>query len=213
MNKTIIKSGENLRSKLSIIAVIGFSVFLITTFVLHFLQPDYDTSKKYVSEFILGQYGWLLNLAIIGNFVGCGAFTLAFYSFHKSNKSWICLGCLCVATLSVLSNFFPTDIHGKAVTISGYIHNIGIFAGTLAIFPVMVIFPYQLKRIGLLSGKFITLAILAPLAPVFFLVLLVMVSIAPNIVGIGQRVYALIIMLWLILAAFRLKTMKRENGQ
>ena len=198
---------DNFRSMMSIVAIVGFSTFLVTTFILHFLQPDYETSKRYVSEFILGQYGWLLNLAIIGNLIGCTAFTAVFYIFHKTKRSRICLICLCVATLAVLTNFFPTDIHGEAVTLSGHIHNLGAFIGTLAIFPVMFIFPYQLKKTGFLNGVYAMLAILAPLAPVFFIILLVAGAKAPGFIGIGQRIYALIIMIWLILAALRLKSL------
>ena len=143
---------KNLKSKFSIVAIIGFIVFLSIIFILHFMQPDYDASEKYVSEFILGEYGWLLNIAIIGNLIGCGAFTIAFYYFHKSQKSLICLVCLCVVTLSVFTNFFPTDVQGKAVTMSGHMHNIGVFIGTFAMFPVMIIFPFQLKKIGMLKG-------------------------------------------------------------
>jgi hypothetical protein len=150
MKMTSLKAEEDSISKFSIVAIVGFIVFLSMTFILHFMQPGYDASKKYVSEFILGNYGWLLNIAIVGNVIGCGAFTFAFYFFHTSQKSLICLICLCVATLSVFTNFFPSDIHGKAVTLSGHIHNIGTFIGTLAIFPVMIIFPFQLKKIGLL---------------------------------------------------------------
>lgn len=199
-----------MKSKISTIAIIGFCVFLVITFILHFLQSGYNPSNRYVSEFILGEYGWLLNIAIISNLIGCGAFTIAFYYFHKRYKSWICILCLCVVTLSVLTNFFPTDIHGKAVTISGHIHNIGVFIGSLAVFPVMVIFPLQLKKLGLLEKWFFGLAILGPLVPIFFVLLLTIAKIAPNLVGISQRLYALSIMLWLILAAFRLKTINIE---
>ena len=205
MVKAITKTEEEIRSTLSVIAISGFIVFLVVTFALHFVQPDYDASKKYVSEFILGEYGWLLNIAIVGNLIGCGAFTLAFYFFHKSQKSLICLVCLCVATLSVITNFFPTDIHGNAVTISGHIHNIGAFIGTLAIFPVMIIFPYQLKKVGMLKGIYVLLILLMLLAPVSFLLLLIIANSAPSFIGISQRIFAFIIMLWLILAAYRLK--------
>ncbi len=203
---TFLKEGKNLKSKFSIVAIIGFIVFLSIIFILHFMQSGYDASEKYVSEFIFGEYGWLLNIAIVGNLIGCGAFTIAFYYFHISQKSLICLLCLCVVTLSVFTNFFPIDVHGKTVTVSGHIHNIGGFIGTLAIFPVMTIFPFQLMKIGMLKGIYFLLALLALLAPIAFIFLLITINSAPNFVGIGQRIYASIIMLWLIIAALRLQT-------
>jgi len=200
-----LKSNKNPISVFSVIAIVGFIVFLSITLILHFIQPGYDASKKYVSEFILGKYGWLLNIAIVGNLIGCGAFTIAFYFFHKSHKSLICLACLCVATLSVITNFFPTDIHGKAITISGYIHNIGSFTGALAIFPVMIIFPFQLYKTGMLKGIYVLLVLLGLIAPVSFVLLFFIVNNAPDFIGISQRIFASIIMLWLILSSFRLK--------
>lgn len=197
---------KNLQSYLSFVAIIGFIVFLVMTTVLSLTQSNYDTSERYVSELVLGEYGWFLNIAIIGNLIGCIAFTLSFYLFHKKHKSWICLICLCVATLSVLTNFFPTDIHGKAVTLSGHIHNLGAFIGTIAIFPVMIIFPIQLKKIGILKGIYKGLAILAPFAPIFYLILLIIVSRMPSVVGIFQRIYAFVIISWLILASAKLKS-------
>jgi len=197
---------KNINSILSFTAISGFVTFLVVTLFLPFTQSNYDTSERYVSELILGEYGWLLNLAIIGNLIGCISFTLVFYHFHRKYKSWICLISLCVATLSVLTNFFPTDIHGKAVTLSGHIHNIGAFIGTIAIFLVMILFPIQLKKMGLLQGIYNGLAILALFAPIFYLILLVIVSREPGVVGIFQRVFVLVIMLWLILASIRLKT-------
>ncbi len=193
---------------LPVIAIIGFSVFLVVTIALHFIQPDYDPSRRFVSELVLGKYGWLLNVAIIGNLIGCFAFTLGFYYiFHKIQKSRICLFCLIIATLSVLTNFFPTDIHGKAITFSGHIHNIGAFIGTLAIFPVMTIFSLNLKKVGVPQSIFMSLVMLAFLAPVAFAGLFIIVNNAPDLLGISQRIYVIIIMSWLILASFRLKVL------
>ena len=198
-------------SKISNTAIIGFSVFLCITLILHFLQPEYEVSQRYISEFMLGESGWLLNIAITGNLIGCTAFTIAFYQFHRSHKSVVCLVCLCVATLSVLTNYFPTDVHGKAVSISGHIHNWGAFIGALAIFPVMIIFPLQLKRLGKLKGLYIALLLLGPLAPLAFVLLLSIANSAPAYVGIAQRAYALFVMTWLILAAFKLKTFNSNH--
>lgn len=200
---------ENSVSRLSIVAIAGFLVFLSMILILPVFQPGYDTSKEYVSEFILGENGWLLNIAIVGNLIGCGAFTLAFYYFQKSGKSknsLICLVCLGIATLSVLTNFFPTDVNGEAVTISGHIHNTGAFIGMLAIFTVMVLFPFQLNKTGMLRGIYYLLILLGMLAPVAFVFLLILADGDSDYVGIGQRTYVFIIMLWLIIASLRLKS-------
>ena len=117
---------------------------------------------------------------------------------------------MCCYSVRFNQFFFPTDIHSEAVTISGHIHNIGTFTGTLAIFTVMIIFPFQLKKIGMLKGIYVLLVLLGLLAPIAFVFLLIIANSAPDFVGIGQRIYAFIIMIWLIIASLRLLKFHRN---
>lgn len=195
------------RRRLSSVAIMGFSVFVGIIILLHFIQPEFNPSRQFMSEYTFGDYGWLLNIAIIGNLIGSIALTLAVYhAYPPPHRSWICIICLGITTISVLTNFFPTDPHGKAITAAGYIHNLGAFFGTLAVLMVMFVFSIRLKRSGLLQGFYHILIVLAILAPIFFAIMLFAFDRISGIVGIAQRIYALLILTWLIAASFGIRS-------
>lgn len=45
------------------IAMILSTLFLAILFLLHFLEPEFDPSWRMISEYELGQYGWMMRLA------------------------------------------------------------------------------------------------------------------------------------------------------
>src|SRR5262245_48431294 len=45
-------------------------VFLILLATLHFLEPEFDSSKRLISEYELGRYGWIMSLAFFSLGVG-----------------------------------------------------------------------------------------------------------------------------------------------
>ncbi|MFB3764984.1 MAG: DUF998 domain-containing protein [Methanotrichaceae archaeon] len=40
-------------------------MFLILLIALHFIEPEFDPSRQLISEYELGNYGWLMSLAFI----------------------------------------------------------------------------------------------------------------------------------------------------
>jgi Protein of unknown function (DUF998) len=46
------------------------SAFLIILFLLHFLEPEFDPSWRLISEYELGNYGWLMRVAFFSMAVG-----------------------------------------------------------------------------------------------------------------------------------------------
>lgn len=43
---------------------IGFAgVFLVILFLLHFIEPEFDPSWRMISEYALGNFGWMMSLA------------------------------------------------------------------------------------------------------------------------------------------------------
>lgn len=54
------KMSKNTTARISI----GFgSVFIVLLFLLHFLEPEFDPSWRMISEYELGNYGWMMSLA------------------------------------------------------------------------------------------------------------------------------------------------------
>ncbi|NIT56080.1 MAG: DUF998 domain-containing protein, partial [Aliifodinibius sp.] len=110
------------------------------------------------------------------------------------------------ATLAILTNFFPIDPTGRSITVSGYIHNLGGFFGGLAGVVFFLIHSLRLRSFGLLRGFYRVLLYLAILGPVLYIAVMIIAAIAYPIVGIIQRIYAAVLMSWLIIAANGIRT-------
>ncbi len=193
--------------RLSSVAIVGFSLFLFVLFLMHFVHPEIAFATRFMSEYALGEHGWLLNIAFSANLVGSVAFLVAVYRAypppHRSNAAVTCYG---IATLAILTNFFPTDPYGKAVSLSGHIHNLGGLFGGLAALVFFLIQSVRLHSLGLLRGRYRALLLLAVSGPILFVAVLIAAARMSDLVGIVQRVYVLVLMLWLILVANGIRT-------
>jgi hypothetical protein len=189
------------------VAIAGFSLLLFVLFLMHFVHPEIAFASRYLSEYALGEHGWLLDIAIAGNFIGSVAFLVAIYhAYPPPDRSIAAMSCYGFATLAILTNFFPVDPYRKAVSLSGHIHNLGGFLGGIAALVFFVIHSARLHSFGLLRECYRALLFLAVSGPILFIVVLVAAARMSEIVGILQRVYVLVLMLWLILAANGIRT-------
>jgi len=58
------------------IGIIGVGWFVVAVLALHILDPDLSVVDNYISEYALGQYGWLMQSAFFGTGVGAIAVAL-----------------------------------------------------------------------------------------------------------------------------------------
>ena len=187
---------------LPIIAMAGFILFVFVLFVMHFLQPEFAFSDHFMSEYVHGEHGWLLYFAIIGNLTGSIALLIAVYhAYPPPYRSTISLVFYGLATLAILSNFFPIDPTGKSITAAGYIHNLGGFFGSLAGLVFFLIHSIRLRSFGVLRGFYRILLYLAILGPILFITVMIIAAFMDPIVGVIQRIYVAVLMGWLIIAA------------
>lgn len=192
---------------LSTIAMAGFTVFLFVLFVMHFIHPEFTFSDHFMSEWANAKYGWVLNFAFVGNLIGSIALLIAVYrAYPPPYRSTVSLVFYGIATLAIFTNFFPIDPTGKSITVSGYIHNLGGFFGGLAGLVFFLIHSIRLRSFGVLRAFYRILLYLAILGPILFIVLMIAAAYVDPIVGIIQRIYAAVLMSWLIIAANGIRT-------
>lgn len=191
----------------SIIAMTGFIASLAVLFLMHFIHPEFTFSSHYMSEYVNGEHGWILNFAFIGNLIGSIALIIAVYRAYpppyRSRTSIVFFG---FAALTILSNFFPIDPSGEFVTVSGYIHNLGGFFGGFAGLVFFLIHSIRLHSFGVLRGFYRILLFLAISGPIMFIAVMIVTTYMDPIVGIVQRIYVLVLMSWLIIAANGIRT-------
>ena len=118
-------------ARLSFVAAATFVVLLAA---LHFIKPGLDPSWHFISEYAIGDYGWIMVLAFLSLASSYVSLFLALRSQLQTIAGRIGLAMLLVSALGLtLAAIFTTDpitVSANAVTTEGTLHNLG---GTLGI--------------------------------------------------------------------------------
>ena len=112
---------------------------------LHFIKPELDPSWHFISEYAIGDYGWMMVLAFLSLALSYVSLFVAIRSQLRTIAGSIGLALLLLSALGLtIAAIFTTDpitVSKDAVTTEGTIHNLG---GTLGI-----AMPFAAALIGL----------------------------------------------------------------
>ena len=119
------------------------ALFVVLLSVLHVVKPDLDPSWHFISEYEIGDYGWMMQLAFIALAAGNLALLAAVRPFVRGAWGWIGIGLFLVGTLgTLLAGVFVSDAitaTPASATPSGRLHNLGGALGLAGILGTMVI--------------------------------------------------------------------------
>lgn len=96
------------------------SASLVLLAALHVLSPEFDPSKRMVSEYALGSFGWVLSLMFLAWALSCVALFVAIKSQVRTTGGRIGLGLLLLSALGMaMAAFFDVNhnLHGVAALI------------------------------------------------------------------------------------------------
>jgi hypothetical protein len=103
--------------------------FVLLLAVLHMLRPDLDPTWRFISEYAVGDHGWVMVLAFLSLALSFIALFFALRSEIKSTSGRIGLTALLIsATGLMMAAIFPTDpvsTTPDAMTTSGKLHSLG----------------------------------------------------------------------------------------
>jgi uncharacterized membrane protein len=114
---------------IAFISLCSLVLFVIIIVSFHFLRPDKNMLSCFLSEYAVGDYGWLMTIAFYAlAFAAAMLFRGLLLNTKSSKTSNITLSIFCMGIL--LAGIFPTDIPGvPPPTPHGLIHAIaGLFA-------------------------------------------------------------------------------------
>lgn len=196
--------------------------FIIILGALHFIKPETDPSWNFISEYQIGDYGWLMSLTFFSLALSCIFLSIALWRQARSVIGKIgLLGLLASASGMLIAGIFKTDPLNTTpdlVTRSGELHQLGATLDQIPFAIILIsislirknIFWHERKMllIGLIIlvwiGLFtfiVSLAIQFPADRVF----------GPNvIVGWQNRVMIVTQAVWLIAIAWQAK--KYQTG-
>ena len=129
---------RNFAAKLSIASM---GLFLLILLSLHLLEPEYDPTWRFISEYALGKYGWMMSLDFGLAALGCLSFMIAAWDETKSVTGRIGQVLLGISALGMaIAAMFTTDpitTPAGEMTESGSMHALG---GQLNLTPLAVLF-------------------------------------------------------------------------
>ena len=104
-------------------------LFVVIVILLHFLRPDKNMLSCFVSEYAVGNYGWLMTIAFYAlAFAAALVLRGLLLNTKPSKTSKITLGIFCVGILLVA--IFPTDVPVEPPSPRGLVHG---FAALIAL--------------------------------------------------------------------------------
>lgn len=112
------------------LAAAGPVLCLTLVAVLHVLEPEINDSDA-VSEYALGDYGWLMNIAFFSGAAGIGALAFTLHRSLAHSKTAVA-GIVLLSLAAVAWVFLGAgniDPEGADVTTHGLIHGIGFLLG------------------------------------------------------------------------------------
>jgi hypothetical protein len=118
----------------ALLSFAGAATFVVLLAALHFIKPELDPSWHFISEYAIGDYGWIMVVAFLSLALSYVSLSLAIRSQLRTIAGRIGLALLLVSALGLtIGAIFTTDpitVSEDAVTTEGNLHNLG---GTLGI--------------------------------------------------------------------------------
>ena len=106
----------------------GAATFVVLLTALHLIKPEFDPSWHFISEYAIGEYGWIMVLAFLSLALSYVSLFVAIRSQLRTIAGRIGLVLLVVSALGlIIAAIFTTD---PITTTEGTLHNLG---GTLGI--------------------------------------------------------------------------------
>lgn len=119
------------------------AAFVVLLAALHVLEPEFDPSWRFISEYALGRYGWAMALAFFSLAVSYIALVIAIHSQLRSLVSRIGLALLLISAVGlVMAGIFKTDpitTSPDAATTSGMLHSMGGSLGIAMTFAAVIV--------------------------------------------------------------------------
>jgi hypothetical protein len=103
--------------------------FLILLAALHVIKPELDPSWHFISEYAIGNYGWIMTLAFLSLALSCASLAVALWPHINGIVGKIGLVLLLISAVGMaMAGIFTTDpitTSRDARTASGQLHELG----------------------------------------------------------------------------------------
>jgi hypothetical protein len=219
------------RSLAATIALIGFACFVIAVVALYFLNPAYDLIRSFEGYYRLAPYEWLIASTFFALGLGSLALMLGLYqTMSRSAGSWTglllfglwSLGILVAGifpaneggstvphmTTAFIAGIFPVEVEAYPETTLSFIHTLAILAALVSLSLAAILLSWRFKYEAQWRPihYFSSILALVLLAASIFIGQSLFLFIHTELVGLSLSLLTYASLLWLALAAARLRS-------
>jgi uncharacterized membrane protein len=190
-----------MRTAAATLAMAGVVIYVVVDVVLQLLPPHYSAISQAESDLAVGPYGWIMSINFFGRGVTCAALIVAVLHSGSPNRRrtagvWL-LGV--AGFCSALIAFFATDIPARPgigpSTVHGVIHVAGATTGFVFALAAFWVLSFWLPRPSRAAVAFLVVATVG-------LVLLgASIAVAPDLLGLTERICLAGILGWVFVVA------------
>jgi hypothetical protein len=200
-------------SWLMFISLTGIIIFAILIIILHFLRPDLDPLQRPTSEYAVGNYGYLMTVAFFCMSMASFALVMSLNkTMHGRAKSGIGLVLLTIWAFAVLiAMLFPIDPEGALPTTTGKIHKTNGPVGFLCLALGVLLVSSRFKHDENMRSLHPITIILSLLMLLIFLSVGLSFRMELGFIGLLQRIYLIIVIIWFLLTLSRLYRTVRKT--
>jgi len=201
-------------ARISVLAGAGFAITLLG---LHVLEPEFDPTWRFISEYALGGVGWLMGIAFVAlatSLVGAG---VAIFSQVRSVVGYLGLAVLGIGALGlVIAAIFAADpitTSREAATFSGNMHVLGASLDYTPVAALVLSFVLARKAAWrpIRRRLFVTSGITVVAMVAFILMLPVDGTFGPGVLaGLFGRLLVLSYLGWLLTVGFHVMNLRRH---
>lgn len=197
-------------------ATIFFFLVMYVAFV--FIQPELNPLYRFGSEYAVGRMGWLMKLAFFVWSAGLFAFALAMAKGLDSEaRSRVAVVLFVIAAAGIfLSGVFDSDLQvlnenppprwtEPPPSKEQMLHAVAGLVGLISLMAGAGFASRRLRRAGRLQARYRWLRLLAWATPAAF-VAFATIFVSIGLAGLGQRIFLVLVFIWLLIAARGLQT-------
>ncbi len=173
----------------AVATMIGVAMFIIVVLILQLIQSGYEPRHQLVSELALGQHGWAMFVAFLGLATAVIGVQGAIAAFGGSHGYRVLLGA--AALFFLTAGIFPLGA-------SSLIHISAIATAFVLSVLAMYLFPTSAGRASVAAPRTVSWSLAAGVA------VSVVLGHSTIPMGIGQRLAAACLLLWLGIVGWRL---------
>lgn len=131
-------------SRFALISVLAGTLFILTLSSLHILEPEFDPTWRFISEYALGTSGWMMQLSFGMLAVAQISVMVTIFPQIRTITGYIGLVILGISAIGVIiAGIFVTDpisISPEDATFNGRMHSIGAMLDYTPLASVLISF-------------------------------------------------------------------------